>query len=96
MSEIFIPPEGAHQFQFIKGPLPGGMRRDMGSGRLPRRPEWIWVGAPVPNQGRCKCKMAYPVLIEGLPEDLRKVAKKIMKAETGYPVECACRGKIIE
>jgi len=72
-------------------------RRD----NLPRErpvpsPDWVWVGPPVKGALQCGCQLAYPVLVDFLPENIRERAKYLVAISGKTPVQCACKGRIIE
>ena len=60
------------------------------------KPEWVWVGQPIPNRRGCDCKLAYPLLLEYLPDGFRQTATEATQRMQVIPVTCACQGRIIE
>jgi hypothetical protein len=92
MSQMFIPPEGAIQFE-ITTARSESVRRLIGTA--------IWV-EPHPAElcadKMCSCRPKYRVVIESLPEFMQKHIETLLRSGkiSDIPAVCACNGRIIE
>jgi hypothetical protein len=95
-----FPRLGTLQFELDKKKIITG-RPTYGGKSLPK-PDWIWVGAPIPANPLSSCKknhkIVWPVIVEDLPDDIKPKAEKCLEDHGSYsiPVVCICQGRIIE
>lgn len=88
---LFIPPEGAMQFERTSQPESAVVP----IGDVP----FYWVSPesdPLPGS-TCGCKKVYPVIVAGLPEPWKTKAGEVLRRKPHVrPIVCKCNGRIIE
>lgn len=96
--EIYIPPEGAMQFQITNHEAPGMDSNLVLRANVAKLPDVIWVeGPPEKNRrGTCSCATVWVVIIDSLPTEFRDLAKDRAKRANGHFTICTCQGKLIE
>ncbi len=92
MSDLFIPPEGAMQFE-ITAARSESVRRLIGT--------VIWVEshpAERCSDKMCACRPKYRIILASLPDFMRDHIENLLRRGliSGLPAVCVCNGRIIE
>ncbi len=93
---MFIPPEGAMQFELIPNGFYGA--KDAALDWKDKEDDCIWVvKSPMPNSRSCQCCTVYDVVLNSLPPRMRTLARMKMKEYKSRRIHvCSCMGRIIE
>lgn len=86
---MFIPPEGAMQFEFLHS------RRPEVSGHLEGQAFWVKAYHRTVSDPLCACD-GWQIITESLPSHLREITERRISVVGKVPIVCSCVGRIIE